>query len=293
MTTDTVAVMDSTLANTVQTLIQRCMRARHFAYYPTLESAASLEAGSVQLPELPAYGSLAQRRVHGYGLYSAGARASGTRPKRGPDHGSAAAPAAHGSAYFASLPAPAQARYTTAEFGPPSDVLTVALPGGVQAQVRSGGCRGAAVRRIYGSVAGYIQAVEGAPLLTDQLINRVDANPAFVAAVHAWSRCMAGRGFRYQSPNVAYDSLSGEYRAQGPSTGMRHREMAVAVADFRCAQAVYLLRVTAVLQHEEAGRLGARSEAQLRLITRIDAQAARQAQGVTAGAGAPALPAVP
>jgi hypothetical protein len=283
MTSGTAAVMESTLANSVQTLIQRCMRARHFAYFPVPQSATSLDGGSVQVPELPAYGSLAQRRVHGYGLYSAAVRASRTRQKRDMSRGPAAA-AARNDAYVASLPAAAQASYSTAEFGPVSDVLTVALPGGAQAQVRGGGCRAAAVRRIYGSVAGYIQAVEGAPLLTDQLITRVEADPAFAAAVRAWSRCMAARGFRYQSPNAAYNSLSGEYRARGPSAGLRHREIAVAVADFRCAQAVSLLRITAALQHEEAGRLGTRSEAQLRLITETDARAARRVRGVTDGA---------
>jgi hypothetical protein len=277
MTSRTAAVMESAPANAVQTMIQRCMRARHFAYFPVPESAASLDDGAVQVPELPAYGSLAQRRMHGYGLYSAGLRASRMRQKGETSRGSDAA-AARNDAYVASLSATAQASYGTTEFGPASDVLTVALPGGAQAQVRAGGCRAAAVRRIYGSVVSYIQAVEGAPLLTDQLIAKVEADPAFAAAVHAWSRCMAARGLRYQSPNAAYNSLSDEYGAHGPSAGLRHREIAVAVADFRCAQAVSLLRITAALQHEEAGRLGAGPEAQLRLITRTVAQAARRAR---------------
>ena len=285
MTSDGAAAMESALANTVQMLVARCMRARHLAYFVVPQSAAGLEAGSVQVPEFPSYGSLAQRRRLGYGLYSAAVRASGTRRGSGLGRSPAAATAGRSSVDSGSASAAAEASYTTAEFGPVSDVLTVALPGGAQAQVRGGGCRAAAVRRIYGSVAGYILAVEGTPLLTDQLITDVEASPAFVTVVHAWARCMAGHGFRYQSPNNAYGSLAGQYRAQGPSAGLRHREITVAVADLRCAQAVSLLRTTAALQREEAGRLGTRSEAQLRLITRIDAQAARRAQGMADGAG--------
>ncbi len=273
LTSDSAAMREAGLANAVQALIQRCMRARQLPNQPAPESAASLAAGSVPLPEFPAYGGLAPRRTQGYGLYAGlVARASRAYQAGG---GTGAVDRQHGSA--GPLPPAARARYSMAEFGPASSVVAVALPGGARAQVQDGGCRGAAARRIYGSVASYTLAVEGAPLLTDELIGKVEANPGFVAAVRAWSRCMAGRGFRYASPTSAYHGLSLEYQAAGPTSGLRHREIAVATADYQCAKQTRLLRVTAALQRTEAARLGAAAEAQLRQITRIDAEAAQRA----------------
>jgi hypothetical protein len=273
----TATVMEADLANAVEGLIQRCMRAKRLVYYREPERARP-GFGPARMPEFPAYTSLAQRRADGYGPYAdtvAAARACG-----GAGRASGRSPAEREVAYVGSLTSAARASYLTAELGPASEVMTMALPGGPRAQVRDGGCRGAAVRSIYGSVADYVLAVDGAPLLSDELLAAVESSPRFVTALGAWSRCMAGHGFRYTSPEGAYTGLSREYQVTGPASGLRRRETAVASADYQCAQRTSLLRTTAAVQHTQAGRLGATAEAQLRQITRIDAQAARRAQHV-------------
>ena len=92
--------MEADLANAVEGLIQRCMRAERLVYYAELQRAGP-GFGPARLPEFPAYTSLAQRRADGYGLYADTVAAARTR---GPPGGaSGRSPAEREVAYVGSL----------------------------------------------------------------------------------------------------------------------------------------------------------------------------------------------
>ena len=263
------------LSNAVELLIQRCMHAKGLIYYPGHTSPSDSASDAKTLAEFPEYQNLAERQANGYGLYRHAVQSSRARKKNGAGPIAKQQPNEEAT-YTASLSAPAQLRYAVALFGAIGEELTVQLPGGARSVVRSGGCRASAVTTIYGSVPRYIFAVEGASLLFDDLINVVQASPIFKAGLRNWSRCMEKRGFPYTSPSVAFNSLAHGYVAKGPSRSLRHREIAVAVADLECAQRVMLLQTTSALQLHEAGKLGSLATRQLLEIVQIDQQAFTQ-----------------
>jgi len=257
------------LDNAIEVLTKRCMQARRLKYYVTLESFPS-PAG---LFEFPAYGSLAEREVTGYGDYTAARRQADDSRGRNSAHLSEV----REDVYIRSLSSRARARYYQNFWGSPSDVESVTLPGGARAQIQRGGCRGMAARVLYGSVTHYLLATTGASAVTSELIRAVRSAPRFVSAMHSWSKCMASHGFRYPDPFTAKDYFAAQYWKHGPSLTLRNQEIAVAVADWKCAKKAALVPVTTAAQDEQAGRLGKSLEGVLLRITTIEIHAAKKA----------------
>jgi hypothetical protein len=264
-------------------LTQRCMRAKNFLYYPEpLGTIASVPAGATEVPEFPVYTSLADRKVNGYGDYASAEQelASGHNP-------SSHTPSDEGSSeeadYVSTLSAEAQQRYADAQVGPPGDTLSFTLPGGQRGTIVAGGCRGTAAKELFGSMANYIQATQGANQLYNLLLADVEGNAAFVAAVNAWSSCMADRGYKYQSPTSAYNEIQDQYAADGPTAHLRQLEIKVAVNDYQCAEKVSLLRTTVRLNEQDARQLGPQIEGDLLRITEMDASAVVRASRLVPG----------
>lgn len=262
----------------VQQLVSRCMSARQLRYYPATGPDAG-EPDSSVLPEFPAYGTLAQRRAGGYGESALAASRS-----PGPDLGGGIAPADTEDRYLRSLPAPARTRYYTALFGPASSDQSFALAGvGLLSEGPAGGCQGLAERELDGTVARYMAAEEGPSRLRLVLTREVESSSPFTTTMRAWSRCMAGRGFRYSTPSDAWNDVAARYARQGVTSGLRHREIQVAVADWDCAAAVRLVPVTTALQERYARQLPATLRADLLGIASIDAAAVSRAVALTRG----------
>jgi len=268
---------DAELNNAVEILTGRCMRAKGLIYYPELENVATATAQT--LPELPLYRSLADRQSNGYGAY-----AIALQEAQNGDHGTASPPNAPEQLYVDSLSGAASARYLAAWIGPDSSRVAVSLPGGALANIPSGGCRGAAVRSIYGSVASWIQSSNGAELITNHLSSLVESNPRFVAVLGKWSRCMAKHGYHYAQPFDASNWFAGQYAKRGPISSLHQLELAVAGTDYRCAQAVSLVPVTTAVQSWAAAHLGNTLVGDLARITDIDARALHAARTLVPGA---------
>ena len=71
--------------------------------------------------------------------------------------------------------------------------------------------------------------------LIDDSLNFTEADSRVQAAERAWSQCMAGQGFRYQTPEAAHDA------AWPPKPNSA--EKATAVADVKCKQQVNLVGI--------------------------------------------------
>jgi hypothetical protein len=261
----------------LEVLTQQCMQEKGLIYYVTPPADNTPATGETTLPEFPVYTSLAQRQTNGYGDFAKFEQQalSGQNPTiQHPDQE---------DQYLRSLSGTAQQNYTATELGPPGDTISFTLPGGLQGTIAAGGCRAAGAKKIYGSVANYVQATEGRPLLTDILLHNVESSAAFTAVVRNWSACMAASDFSYASPSVAYDAIGTDYAQVGPTQAMRQREIAVAVSDLECARKVSLFQTVTRLQDQDAARLGRTLEGDLLRITQIDTVAAKRAAALVPG----------
>lgn len=264
------------LNNAVEILTERCMRAKGLIYYPELEDVAT--ATGQRLPEIPQYLSLADRQANGYGAY-----AVALQEAQSGDKGTASPPNAPEQLYVNSLSGAASNNYWNAWTGPDSSRVTITLPGGGQTDIPGGGCRGVAVRSIFGSVANWIQSSDGAELISNHLASLVESNPRYLTVMGKWSGCMAKREYHYRTPFDASNWFAGQYAKLGPTRSLHALEIAVAVADYRCAQTASLVQVTTAVQSWEAARLGHTLIGDLARITDIDARAVHAARVLVPG----------
>jgi hypothetical protein len=258
------------LDGSVQAIVRRCMNAQHLRYFPT--ASDTREPSVSDLPEFPAYGTLATRQADGYGEFT-------TSTETADNQGGM--PADEEDRYVRSLQPAAQARYSEALFGPVSSDRAFALPGaGPLSEGPTGGCQGTAESELDGSVARYMEAVEGPGVLRLILTRQVESSPRFTAAMTAWSRCMSGRGFQYGSPWNAWNDFADRFARQGVSSGLRRRETRVAVADWECASTVGLVSVTIRLQERCISALSATLRTDLLEISSIEALAIARAHAL-------------
>lgn len=80
---------------------------------------------------------------------------------------------------------------------------------------------------------------------------------------------MRGEGYAYASPDAAYDQLKAAYRAQGVTTALREREIAVAVADGGCGAEVHVPSTVLALRRAYAQSLPTADKLQLKRLTAI------------------------
>src|SRR5215467_144772 len=218
--------------NAYEVLVQRCMESQGFVYY--LRTLTAADFGGLGLPGLPqASTSLAAREVNGYGIYSRAVQDAA-------NPGGAGGGLSQEELYIRALSAATQPKYVMALSGPESRRISVTLPGGGTASVTTGGCQGREQRQIYGSATNYLLAVTGQSLLADQLYKAVTTDPALVAVVAKWSKCMAEHGFKYSSPVILWNSLYTRIHRR-PTLALRNLEIRVAVTDYKCAMSVALV----------------------------------------------------
>jgi hypothetical protein len=258
--------------NAYEGLVQRCMESKRLVYYPLIQAADSVSPHS-QLAGIPqAYVGLAAREANGYGFYSSAAQPASPGQSGGTDRE---------DRYVASLPTVVQQKYLLALQGPDTLRVTVTYPGGTGSSITAGGCRGAAERRIYGSVANYLQATTGASLQTIQLFHTVTADPAFLAVVARWSSCMTRHGYHYRSPEDLWNSLAA-HTGNSTTPTARDLEMMVSVTDYNCSAATKLVATVRTLQDEHIRHLEKPFAANLALITHIEGSALKAARTILA-----------
>lgn len=191
-----------------QRVIESCMRDQGWEYYPPPEEVLRSSEPN-ELQALRAY-----RSSRGYGI----SITVQTDFNRDTDRN---------LAYVRTLSEGARSRYYTSLNGG-SSVDANGPPGGCEQQAN--------------------EAVEGALPIFDQNVQSVlpymaadlSADPRYQTATAAWSRCMSGQGFSFDSPDAARESMSRELtRAidQGEITQLQDEEVRVAQADFDCAVA--------------------------------------------------------
>ncbi len=254
---------DALLTNDLGTMVARCMAGRGLKYYPGKVSAHDIEVSLALYPEFPNYASIAARERAGYGLY-----ADTLKLSRGQSSASSAA-SAQEDAYLRSMASAARTRYLLTLQGSPTDYAPVSFPDGVPGQVRTGGCVGQAEQNIYGSVVDYALAVTGLSMVRIDFTDDVQLEPDYLSAVGSWTRCMRRLGYAYLSPMAAYEQVARQYARSGPTNWLRRREIAVAVADYRCARRVALLPRTSEAEKVAENDFGTALSRELREYARI------------------------
>jgi hypothetical protein len=269
LTNSGTAVTDAELNNALELLVQRCMRAKGMVYYPQILTATE-ELNGIGLAGVPqAPIGLAAREADGYGFYSGAVR-------------DAANPGQEGASREEKYADSAPPSYRLALDGPENQRISWTLPGGVTGTDPAGGCRGAAERRVYGSVINYVQATTGWSILTSQLQAAVTADPAFAKVIARWSACMKRRGYKYATPEVLWNRLATRV-GKAPTPALRNLEIKTSVADYKCAAAVRLLPTIRALEDSHARYMSKALAGELARITEILAKALKVARalGVT------------
>jgi len=123
------------------------------------------------------------------------------------------------------------------------DQITVQVPLGFTASIPGRGCVADAWRTLYGQNLRRWQLVSTIVAnLRSVATSRTIADEGYLRAVRAWSKCMSDRGFRLSDPGSTYGVVNGYY--SGSSLDEAHaREIALAKADARCADASHLREV--------------------------------------------------
>ncbi|MFI5496762.1 hypothetical protein [Actinoplanes sp. NPDC051859] len=217
------------LARAENELIRRCMAAQGQPYateLPRTESATD----AVTRPDL------ASRRSVGYGLAAAYARTGGEDPLR------------------AALPPGRQAGYDQALSGAGTRQRSVTIDG-TTLGYDTDGCIATSRADLYGNLdrqAVLILVQQKARLRIDVAV-RDDRR--YRAAVTAWSGCMTATGHRFATPDDARSRLSEQFAQHGAGTALRQTEVAVAVADAKCAADSGLVSAAAEVARDFLSRL--------------------------------------
>jgi hypothetical protein len=193
-----------------QLLVQACMRHAGFRYWvvDAPDPTPVHRGGGYVVGDVP------WARRHGYGTDLAKQQA-----RQDPN-----------SRYFASLTRARQQAALVALNGPSPGGLQTTLPNGIRVQHSNRGCSSAAQQQLYGDLAGWFQTTKLTENLAGERYGLVTQDPAFTAAVTAWSGCMHQRGHKVDTPADTHRRVADP--ATAPS---RDSEIALAVDEARCA----------------------------------------------------------
>ncbi|MGC1407014.1 MAG: hypothetical protein WA938_09815, partial [Candidatus Dormiibacterota bacterium] len=104
--------------------------------------------------------------------------------------------------------------------------------------VPPGGCDGKANREIDGAnLEDENNALQLANTINRDDFDASETNPTVLAVFHAWSVCMAGKGFTYSNPNQALDANFNHTLTAAPS----QLEVDTATADVECKNQTHLV----------------------------------------------------
>ncbi|MFB7513565.1 hypothetical protein [Streptomyces sp. NPDC056144] len=180
-------------------------------------------------------------------------------------------------AYFAALPAARKAAALVAANGPSPEGLTVRLPGGGTVRRSDRGCVAESRRLLYGDAVAWFRTSTRVEALEQLRRGRVTADAAYGARLAAWRLCLRRAGHPYATPAEARDAALSPVR---PLT--RDRELALALAEVRCAGESGLARTARELD-DHHGRLLAREyRADVETYERLRAAALPRARRVLA-----------
>jgi len=245
----------------VSRLAHRCLAAHGFndpdVAQPPLPSPQD-EAAAIDMPA---------RRRHGYGLIPDSSGSSSAPPQ---------------DPYYAQLSPQDKQRFDTALFGPATDTVSVDVGGGQTVGTRGQGCEADARRTIAGDLAVWARIFYAPDQYANRLSEQASQSPAYLGAVALWRSCMADRGYRYQTPDGAYNAMRDLYRQAGATPRFRQEQIAVAVAvaDGECAGHAHLPSTALAVQRSLVAALPAADRAALaQLVSRRD-QAVRRAAAV-------------
>jgi hypothetical protein len=186
---------------------------------------------------------LAQREKTGYGLL-AEIQQTGTGAPDPVDQ------------YVRSLPAARQQRYQLDLFGPATSAASLVL-GGKRITYSTQGCVADARTRIYGSDLTATRVFYLPQMYYIGLLTKVETEPAYLRAMREWSTCMGESGYHYTDSHDAKTQLIARYRSNPDARADQRLEIAVAVADARCATRIGLPATTEALLRKGAASLPA------------------------------------
>lgn len=252
------------LANAESELIATCMAEKGFRYRAEIVDPASQASGSDEERTL----NMADRRTRGYGL---GAQ-YGTEKKT--------AGAMTNDAYVAALPENKSTAYMKALRGDSGDFREMRFAGGQNITFSERGCESSSRKALYGNLDDRIAVTYFPQNLNSGLTPRVENSPKYRAAMKKWQECMRGKGYTEASPDTAYELLKAAYRADGATSALRAREIAVATADGECAAELHIPATALALRRAHAQSLPTADKLQLRRLTAIWESAAAEAARV-------------
>lgn len=234
-----------TLGFAEEILVAECMGRLGFSYPVPTEPAILSEAEQ----------TLADRRRNGYGLSGTTTQ---TRPVE-PEIGEAA---------YAAL------------FGGDRGRLAIVLPDGGQTSFPGDGCLFEGRSELYGrDILLWARVTHLPEQLGNRLVAGASGEPEYLAAMGEWAQCMRGRGYAYALPSEAVADLTGRYAADA-SEGLHREEIAIAVADAQCAQAVGVANAALAAQRHRLNLLTPQEIQAMRQLTVAWIAAARRASRV-------------
>ncbi|MFJ8793492.1 hypothetical protein [Streptomyces sp. NPDC102462] len=249
------------LETAVSRLVRRCLDAHGFDVPdgdPPPLPAPEDEAAAIDLPG---------RRDHGYGL---GADRDGSPPRQAQER------------YYERLPSREQQRYDIALFGQKADRVTLGVGGRQTVGMPGKGCEADGRRAVAGSLALWARIVYIPDQYDNRLAEQVAQAPTYRAALAAWRRCMASRGYRYDTPSAAQSALQEQYQRNGATAAVRRQEKAVAVADGECAAQVHLPSTALAARRTSVASLSTADHRSLEDLASHRAAAVRRAAAVLA-----------
>ena len=118
---------------------------------------------------------------------------------------------------------------------PDPDVGVVSIPSGPAVAWDRNSCLTKAQRELYGSDDEYMRATLETNMAVNEVLQRTETDPEYLAGLERWKQCMSQSGYNYPRPGDAAMDLGRELREDGMALeDLRTKEIAIATADARC-----------------------------------------------------------
>ncbi|MFB7612626.1 hypothetical protein [Streptomyces gardneri] len=250
-----------------ETLVERCMRAKGFPYWPAPLPPADILHGNGYVVD-----DIGWARRNGYGTRLRETFLARQRTNRNDAYANTLSPADSG-------------RYAKALLGGPTgSMLTAELPGGQRIRTPREGCRAEARDRLYGDFPTWFRVEKTATSLTGLYLPALLRDRRFVAAQEAWATCMRRAGHDYATPPAAREGLA--ERAKGLSPARAHTvEVELAVAEATCASRTPLAATARALDAEYRATGLQRYGDDLATYHRMNRTALANAEEITGSSG--------
>jgi hypothetical protein len=246
-------------------LTQRCMAQHGLRYYPFPQAG---QPGGPPEFATPLFGSslwlgpqsLAWRIVNGWGLYeqtmqqlSQPGGFSGGRPQE--------------IQVMQSLRGHSMQSYMKTLWGG-GKTMKIRIPGLGRQTIQIGGCNTTAGRQLFGSVAASVAVPQYGPAILNGTIQP------------SAGRVRAGTRIAPRSPSQLFLHFYSLYQTKGPTPAVHRKELAAAVADYRCQQRAHLPQLLRQASLAAIGHLPAPVMGELQTLLAVLDQARSRARAV-------------